>query len=179
MATKNNIDVLKAALGREAIAVMARLATPEQQREARAQTSLATITRSIGKQGNLLEIVAAENAFVLNEKERHANSSGMKASLEEALKDLSRIDRGIGYVTDPVKYRIVDSVHDKPEHRISGVPKDEARQGFTSQHARLQNLGKSRLSAEEKGVLSMREANLKIGGKLYGEMQRKALRIVP
>ncbi|MDR0787124.1 MAG: hypothetical protein LBG44_04565 [Gemmatimonadota bacterium] len=176
---KKPLDSLRRLLVREDGSLAALKKTPEQQEFSVTQDAMAAKIREIGGRGDLEGIVAAERTIVQNESDRHANSSGMKASLEEALKDLSRIDRGISYVTDPEIYKFVDGMHDKPKHRVHGVPRDEARQGFASQRARLQNLDKSRLTTEEKAVLAAREANLKVGEQLYDEMQRKALGIAP
>ncbi|MDR0780661.1 MAG: hypothetical protein LBF16_08200 [Pseudomonadales bacterium] len=149
--------------------------TPEYGRLAKSREVQLKQVRAIGRDGDLATIVTSERFLIQNELDRYANSTSMKSSLNEALKDFNRIEKHLNFVADPTQYRIVDEAHNKPKHRINGVPRDEARQAFHSQHTRLTNLDKSRLSAAEKAVIGARQNNLKIGADLYQKMQANAL----
>jgi hypothetical protein len=133
--------------------------------------------RKIGQSSDLAVIVAAERFFVQNDLDRYANSTGMKFSLAGALEDFGRIEKHMAMVADPAQYHIINEAYTKKEHRIHGVPKDEARQAFSSHRARLANMDKSRLTDEEKAIIDARSSNIKAGEKLYEQMQAKAIGI--
>ena len=74
-------------------------------------------------------------------------------------------------------FKEVDHNFSLPRNRVGKVPRDQARQFFASQNARLVNLDKSRLSEAEKRVLKARKENIETARKLYEALQRKALGI--
>lgn len=136
---------------------------------------LATHVQRVAKSGDLSLIVATEKAIVDGDLKRYANSADMTKSLGTALNGLAVIERHLALVTDPVQYRTVNEAHSLPKNRRGGLPHDEARQAMASHHTRLGNMDKSRLTAEEKGVIEARKASLKVGANLYAKMQAAAI----
>jgi hypothetical protein len=135
--------------------------------------------KEMGRSSDLATIVVAEKLLVKNDLDRYANSTDMKTSLTGALEDFDRIERHMTWVADPAQYRRVNEAYDKDKNRVNGVPKDEARQAFSSHITRLGNLHKSRLVDEEKAILDARRSNMATGAKLYEQMQAKAIGLTP
>lgn len=139
------------------------------------RASMARHIQGVAKRGDLGLIIATEKAIVAGDLERYANSADMTKSLGTALNELGVIERHLALVADPDQYRTVNEAHSLPKNRRGGLPHDEARQAMASHHARLGNMDKSRLTADEKGVIEARKASLKVGANLYAKMQAKAV----
>lgn len=139
------------------------------------QTSLSETLKSVGKSNNIDLLLSTERRFLENEMERYANSSPAKGSLEEALEGLSVTEQLVVKVRDPEEYRKVDEAYARPRSRIGGVPRDEARQFFSSHAARLVNLDKARMTLPERAVVNQRKINIRAAEKLYIALQDRAL----
>lgn len=133
----------------ERYAVSSVRATREGQNLETSQRNLLKSLREQGKSGNLPLIVAVEKTIVEAERAYYANSRAMDASLKTALQELDVVQKHIGIVDDPVRYKAVDEVYSLPRSRKGGLPNDEARQALRSHHARLNNMDKARLGDVE------------------------------
>ena len=140
-----------------------------------AQQRLLKSLRELGKSGDLTQIVAVEKTLVRAERAYYSNSKAMEGSLKAALKKLDAVERHIGIVDDPARYKAVDEAHSLPRNRRGDLPYDEARQALRSQYARLNNMDKARLGDAEKLVIDARRSNILQAEKLYKERQVKAL----
>ena len=140
---------------------------------------LAAQISEIGKSGNLELIIAAERRFLENDLAQHVTSGAMKNSLKTALKELDDAQAVIPLAKDPSIYQAIDKSHAHHKSRVGGLPKDAARQFFTSNAARLLNLDKSRLDSEEKAVVEGRKRNMRIAEKVYTTLQQKTLGVTP
>lgn len=140
---------------------------------------IAAAVGEIGKSGDIDLILAAERRFLENDRTQYANSPAMKRSLEAAMAELRSAERHVAVVDDPRQYRAVNESHSLPKNRKADLPYDEARQFFGSHAARLLNMDKSRLDAEEKKIVDLRKSNMRTAGKLYEARQRKTLGIEP
>jgi hypothetical protein len=138
---------------------------------------LLTYIREAGQSGDLSLIVATERAIVDGDLTRYANSQPMTNSLKTALQEFDIIERHIGIVDDPGKYKIVDQAHSRPRNRKGGLPFDEARQALAGHYARLNNMDKSRLDDDEKKLIDARKTAIFNAGKLYAERQATTLGI--
>lgn len=105
-------------------------------------------------------IVAVEKTIVEAERAYYANSRAMDASLKTALQELDVVEKHIGIVDDPVRYKAVDEVYSLPRSRKGGLPNDEARQALRSHYARLSNMDKARLGDVEKQLIDARKSNI-------------------
>ena len=143
----------------------------------KSRLEIANAVSEIGKSGNLDLILAVEQRFLENDQAQYANSPAMKRSLETAMAELHSAQRHTAMVDDPKRYRAVDGSHSLPKNRKAGLPYDEARQFFNSHAARLLNMDKSRLDAEEKKIVDLRKSNMRTADKLYADRQRKTLGI--
>ena len=159
----------------ERYAVSSVRATREGQNLETSQRNLLKSLREQGKSGNLPLIVAVEKTIVEAERAYYANSRAMDASLKTALQELDVVQKHIGIVDDPVRYKAVDEVYSLPRSRKGGLPSDEARQALRSHHARLNNMDKARLGDVEKQLIDARKSNIFQAGKLYRERQVRAL----
>ena len=56
----------------------------------------------------------------------------------------------LGLLRDPAAYRMVDRVHQHRSKRVGDLPKDDPREFISGHRQRLQNLGKTVGSAEDK-----------------------------
>lgn len=159
----------------ERYAVSSVKATPEGRNLETSQRNLLKSLREQGKSGNLPMIVAVEKTIVEAERAYYANSRAMDASLKTALQELDVVEKHIGIVDDPVRYKAVDEVYSLPRSRKGGLPNDEARQALRSHYARLSNMDKARLGDVEKQLIDARKSNIFQAGKLYRERQANAL----
>ena len=139
------------------------------------QRNLLKNLRELGRSGDLSQIVAVEKMFVETERAYYSNSKAMEGSLKTALKELDVVERHIGIVDDPARYKAVDEAHSLPRNRRGDLPYDEARQALRSQYARLNNMDKARLSDTEKQVIDARKSNILQAERLYKERQVMAL----
>ena len=159
----------------ERYAVSSVRATREGQNLETSQRNLLKSLRELGKSGNLPLIIAVEKTIIEAERAYYANSRAMDASLKTALQELDVVQKHIGIVDDPVRYKAVDEVYSLPRSRKGGLPNDEARQALRSHHARLNNMDKARLGDVEKQLIDARKSNIFQAGKLYRERQVRAL----
>ena len=139
------------------------------------QLEQVNLLREAGKLGDLSLIVSVEKTFVETELAYYSNSKLMEGSLKTTLKELAVVERHIGIVDDPVRYKAIDEAHSLPRNRKGDLPYDEARQALRSQYARLNNMDKARLGDAEKLVIDARRSNILQAEKLYKERQVKAL----
>ena len=139
------------------------------------QLEQVNLLREAGKSGDLSLIVSVEKTFVETELAYYSNSKLMEGSLKTTLKELAVVERHIGIVDDPVRYKAIDEAHSLPRNRKGDLPYDEARQALRSQYARLNNMDKARLGDAEKLVIDARRSNILQAEKLYKERQVKAL----
>jgi hypothetical protein len=135
--------------------------------------------KAVGKSGDLDAILAVERSFLQNDLDRHANSTAMTNSLKTALAELDAAEALHNKVQDPAAYKATDEDHSLPRNRVGGLPKDQARQFFSSHAARLLNQDKSRLEPEEKRLVDARKGNMRAGEKVYAALQREALGLAP
>ncbi len=175
--TNDTLDALGRLFLRERGYVTGRDKTPAAVKLKQSRAAIADQVREIGGSGDLNLILAVERRFLENDRTEYANSPAMKRSLETALVELGASERHVAIVEDPARYRAVDEAHSLPKNRKGGVPYDEARQFFSSHAARLLNMDKSRLDAEEKKVVEIRKQNMRAADRLYAERQRKTLGI--
>lgn len=159
----------------ERYAVSSVRATREGQNLETSQRNLLKSLRELGKSGNLPLIIAVEKTIIEAERAYYANSRAMDASLKTALQELDVVQKHIGIVDDPVRYKAVDEVYSLPRSRKGGLPNDEARQALRSHYARLSNMDKARLGDVEKQLIDARKSNIFQAGKLYRERQVRAL----
>ena len=159
----------------ERYAVSSMKATMEGRSLEVSQRNLLKNLRELGRSGDLSQIVAVEKMFVETERAYYSNSKAMEGSLKTALKELDVVERHIGIVDDPARYKAVDEAHSLPRNRRGDLPYDEARQALRSHHARLNNMDKARLSDTEKQVIDARKSNILQAERLYKERQVMAL----
>ncbi|WP_142850699.1 hypothetical protein [Telmatospirillum sp. J64-1] len=172
---KDPIDTLDRLFLREKLLVVERDRTPPAEKLRQNRTRIADHVRQLGKSGDLNQILAAERHFLENDLAQYANSGAMKGSLDTALAELSAAEKLMGKIRDPEAYRHVDESHSLPKNRKGGLPYDEARQFFSAHAARLLNMDKSRLDAEEKKIVEIRKQNMRAADRLYVDLQRQAL----
>jgi hypothetical protein len=91
---------------------------------------------------------------------------------------MATIQRHITILKNPARYRQeIDQAHSYPKNRRAGLPYDEARQGFASHYARLNNLNKARLDDTEKKIIDARRTAIFNAEKLYIQQQAVTLGI--
>lgn len=142
-----------------------------------AQKDLLDNLRKLGKSGDMSMIIAVERVIVDAERSYYSNSKAMDSSLKAAMNELGVVEKHIGIVDNPMRYRAVDEAYSLPRNRKGGVPNDEARQALRSHYTRLNNMDKSRLGDMEKQIIDARKSNIFQAEKLYEERQVKALGI--
>ena len=140
---------------------------------------IAADLKELGRSDDLDGILQSEKVFLENDLIHYGNSKAMRGSLELALNEHGAAVRLAAQVRDPAVYQAVDRSYSLEKNRISGVPRDEARQYFRSQSARLLNMDKSRLEKEEKKIVDERRRNLRVAEKAYAQLQERALGIEP
>lgn len=173
----SDVERLNRLLLREKGRVVERDKTPAGEKLRQSRSRIADHIRDVGKSGDLDMILAVERRFLETDLAEYANSPAMKGSLDSALAELTATEKLVGKVRDPAAYRLVDESYTLPKNRVGGIPRDEAQQFFGSHAARLLNMDKSRLDAEEKKIVEIRKQNMRGAGKLYADLQRKALGI--
>lgn len=129
----------------------------------------------IGQDNDIGLILATEKALLVNDATLYANSPAMKTSLKTALKELEAAEKSLPLVQDPTLYQAVDTAHGHPKSRTGGLPNDAVRRFCSSQAARLLNMDKSRLDADEKKVVEARKRNMRSAEKSYALLQRRTL----
>lgn len=175
MEKRKYAEALEKIFLRENGLVIERDRTPAASNLKNVRSSFARTIREIGKSGNLDLILASEKAVLQNDLDRYANSPAMANSLKTAMAELDAAEKLVAKVRDPAAYALVDESHSLPKNRKGGVPRDEARQFFSSHAARLLNQDKSRLDAEEKAIVDERKKNMRTAETLYAAEQRRAL----
>ena len=131
--------------------------------------------KAVGKTRDPELILTCERTILTNEKNLHANNKAMRDSLDNALEGVGLALKLLDKVQDVERYKGVDEALQLRKNRKNGLPRDEARQFFDSNNARLLNLQKSRLSPEEKLILDARKTNNIIAREAYIKMQKQAL----
>ena len=81
------------------------------------QLEQVNLLREAGKSGDLSLIVSVEKTFVETELAYYSNSKLMEGSLKTTLKELAVVERHIGIVDDPVRYKAIDEAHSLPRNR--------------------------------------------------------------
>ena len=138
------------------------------------KTLLADV-KAISTSGSAELIVAMEKALAQHDLEYYANSKTMIGSLNTALSEFAMIDRQLGKVDDPEKYKATDQSFGLAKNRSKGLPLDEARQAFKSHYARLVNLDKAPLNDLQKKLIEARKSAILRAQKLYIARQIKTL----
>ena len=141
------------------------------------QSSLRDTVKAIGKSKDVGLILRSERSLLENERMFYSNSPEMAKSLENALSELGGAEGAYKKVQNPDSYKEVDRNLVSHKSRSGDLPLDEARKFFDSQKARLLNMGKSRLTDEEKEILKLRRNNIIAGKSAYIELQKQALGI--
>lgn len=159
----------------ERVGYLARERSPGAAQYRSAQSSLLETVQSIGRQGDIDLILTAERSILANDLRMYGNSKGMRDSIGTALTDLSIAEKHVALVRDPGAYRVVNEAHSRSRNRKGAVPWDEARQFFQSHATRLLNMDRSRLTETEKRIIDQRKANMRTAGRLYSDLQHKAL----
>jgi len=131
--------------------------------------------QDVARGGDLELMVATEREIVKGDLNRYTNSKQMAASLNTALEEIAAIERQLKIVDDTAQYKAVDQQYSLKKNREKGLPLDEARQALRSHHARLNNLDKSRLDDEEKGILDARRLLVFNAKTLYIKRQANTL----
>lgn len=173
------LDKLSAGLLKEQASYVRRERTPHADRYNKCQANLLQTSKDIGRTGNIECILVAEKSILENELQNYGNSSGMRTSLETALKDLKQAEKHIGLVQDPMRYEMVEELFQRDKNRPGGLPYDEGRQFFKSHSIRLLNQDRSRLTETEKKTIKARRSNIRVAEKAYIQLQQKALGITP
>ena len=137
--------------------------------------TLLTDVKAISTSGSAELIVAMEKALVQHDLEYYANSKTMTGSLKTALSEFAMIERQLGKVDDPAKYKATDQSFGLAKNRSKGLPLDEARQAFKSHYARLVNLDKAPLDDLQKELIEARKSAFLRAQKLYIARQIKTL----
>lgn len=135
--------------------------------------------QKIGPGNDIGLILATEKALLVNDATLYANSPAMKTSLKTALKELEAAEKSLPLVQNPTLYQAVDTAHGHPKSRTGGLPNDAVRRFCSSQAARLLNMDKSRLDADEKKIVEARKRNMRSAEKSYALLQRQALGLGP
>lgn len=144
-----------------------------------ARISQAELFWSVGKNGEITDILLAKKFIQNFELVYYANSKAMKGSIEASLTELAACERMLTKVQQPSIYKDVNDDHSLPRNRVGGLPRDEARQFFKSHWARLLNQDKSRLDRLDKDIIDARRANIRTAEKHYIALQQIALGITP
>ena len=141
--------------------------------------TLLTDVNAISTSGSAELIVAMEKALVQHDLEYYANSKTMIGSLNTALSEFAMIERQLGKVDDPEKYRATDQSFGLAKNRSKGLPLDEARQAFKSHYARLINLDKAPLDDLQKKLIEARKSGFHRAQQQYIERQANTLGVAP
>ena len=153
--------------------------TPTAQAVTQFRQTLLTDVKAISTSGSAELIVAMEKALVQHDLEYYANSKTMIGSLNTALSEFAMIERQLGKVDDPAKYKATDQSFGLAKNRSKGLPLDEARQAFKSHHARLVNLDKAPLDDLQKKLIEARKSGFHRAQQQYIERQANTLGVAP
>ena len=137
--------------------------------------TLLTDVKAISESGSAELIVAMEKALAQHDLEYYANSKTMIGSLNTALSEFAMIERQLGKVDDPEKYKAMDQSFGLAKNRSKGLPLDEARQGFKSHYARLVNLDKAPLDDLQKKLIEARKSGFHRAEQQYIARQARTL----
>lgn len=160
---------------REAGFMLERDRTPAAEQVRAVRRDILAHVVAVGRSDDLDLILSTERTLLESDRDRHSNSAAMKGSLGTALDELASAGRHLVRVREPESYRAIDEAHSRPRNRAGGLPRDEARQFFSSHAARLLNQDKSRLDEDEKRIVDARKRNMRTAEKLYTVLQRQAL----
>ncbi len=127
------------------------------------------------KIGDLSLIIALEKYVLEHTLEKYGNSQSMENSYKMAILELEIIQNHLDKVDNYHTYKPVDDAFQNPKNRKARLPIDEARQGFSSHIARLNNLDRSNLSDDEKALLDIRKSAMVLAHQLYREKQSATL----
>ena len=139
------------------------------------QKSICRTLNAIGKTRDVGLILTAERGLLENEIAFYSNSPAMAKSLDNAMSELKGAENAYNKVQNSEQYRQLDQDYQSHKSRSGDLPKDEARQFFKSQNARLLNMDKTRLDEGEKAVIEARRSNLRAGETAYISLQKQAL----
>ena len=142
---------------------------------AKFRQTLLTDVKAISESGSAELIVAMEKALVQHDLEYYANSKTMIGSLKTALNEFAMIERQLGKVDDPEKYKATDQSFGLAKNRSKGLPLDEARQAFKSHYARLINLDKAPLDDLQKKLIEARKSGFHRAQQQYIARQANTL----
>jgi len=139
--------------------------------------TLNDILRRVLASRDLGLIIEAETALVEQDLEHYANSRSMEKSLHTGLAEMQAVALHLELVTDKVRYRVVDQLHNIPKTRKGepSLPLDDARLALAGHYTRLDNMDRSRLSEEEKESLDIRKAYMRAALGLYIDLQKTSL----
>ena len=137
--------------------------------------TLLTDVKAISTSGSAELIVAMEKALVQHDLEYYANSKTMIGSLNTALSEFAMIERQLGKVDDPEKYKATDQSFGLAKNRSKGLPLDEARQAFKSHYARLVNLDKAPLDDLQKKLIEAHKSGFHRAQQQYIARQANTL----
>ena len=133
--------------------------------------------RAIGRAGEPEAVFATERAFLEHEQKYQISTPEQSKSLKNALVQLAGAESTLAELRDdPGIYRNYAFTHTvSPKNRIGDLPKDQARDYFRSQHARLTNLRKSPQDELTHKLYEARREALQSAEKTYIELQREVL----
>ena len=141
-----------------ALSIKEHRAAPTARKVAEFRQTLLTDVKAISESGSAELVVAMEKALVQHDLEYYANSKTMIGSLNTALSEFAMIERQLGKVDGPAKYKATDQSFGLAKNRSKGLPLDEARQAFKSHYARLVNLDKAPLDDLQKKLIEARQS---------------------
>ena len=141
------------------------------------QKAICQDLNAIGQTRDVGLILEAERGLLENEIAFYSNSPAMAKSLDNAMSELKGAENAYDKVQNSEQYRQLDQDYQSHKSRSGDLPKDEARQFFKSQNARLMNMDKTRLDEGEKAVIEARRDNLRAGETAYIALQKQALEV--
>ena len=169
------IEDIRKLLGLGVLSVKEHREAPTAQAVTQFRQTLLTDVKQISTSGSAELIVAMEKALVQHDLEYYANSKTMIGSLNTALNEFAMIERQLGKVDDPAKYKATDQSFGLAKNRSKGLPLDEARQAFKSHYARLVNLDKAPLDDLQKKLIEARKSGFHRAEQQYIERQANTL----
>lgn len=131
--------------------------------------------KNVAREGSIADMLKAEKVL-LTEELRVARDPLQRASIEEALTQLESAMGTLDMLMHrPEDYKALNEGMSYKKNRIGPYPRDQVREFFKSERARLQNLSKGRLSDDERGILSDRRHVLKTAEAQYIKKQQEFL----
>lgn len=141
------------------------------------QAERLSILREYANNGNIDQLLAAEQMLLARDLELYAARSAFRQernSIAAALKQLQEAKTCLKHVYNHADYKkIYEGFSSK--HKKDDLPLDSFREFLASQAARLSNWLSDRGSEADKKILDQRGKNLGVILKLYIELQRAAL----